>query len=130
MARTPNVKILEWGTPPEPEPTGWDAVAAELRRKPGQWANVGAMSASTARKIAAERLTPDAGYELRPVAGKDGQLAVWIRWMEPTAVIETRDPEPTVETRDDVAAVRELTRTVHAGDAEPKRATVKRGNIL
>ena len=33
MARTPNVKIQEWGTPPEPQPTGWDAVRAELDKK-------------------------------------------------------------------------------------------------
>lgn len=117
MARTPNVKIVEWGTPPEPEPTGWDAVAAELGKKPGKWANVGEMSPATARKVAAERLTADAGYEVRTVATKDDRkVGVWVRAVDPADAVETRAPEP--------EAVAETV------DATKPRATVKRGSVL
>jgi hypothetical protein len=125
MARTPNVKIIEWGTPPEPEPTGWDAVAAELQRKPEKWANVGEMSPATARKIAAERLTPDAGYEVRAVATKDDRkVAVWIRYAAPSGDVETRADIPQTDAPTAAATVVDL-------DAKPApRATVKRGGVV
>ena len=85
MARTPNVKIQDWGTPPEPEPTGWDAVAIELGKRPGEWANVGEMTAATARKVHTERLTAADGFEFRtvPVNGDARRVDVWIRKGDP-----------------------------------------------
>lgn len=119
MARTPNVKIVEWGTPPElptPEPTGWDAVAVQLKAKPGEWANVGEFSPATARKVGAERLTTDAGYELRAVPTDDPRrVTVWVR--AGYGEVETRDA-------DEPGAVVDL-------DAPTaKRATVKRGAVV
>ena len=81
MARTPNVRIVEWGTPPEAEPTGWEAVAIELDRKPGKWASLGEFSNATARKIMSERLPAENGFETRTVPSKsaDNRVVVWAR---------------------------------------------------
>lgn len=80
MARTPNATIIEWGTPPEPVPTGWDAIAAELDARPGEWANVGLATPTTARKIQNERLPESAGYEHRVTPTADpSRLSVWVR---------------------------------------------------
>ena len=115
MARTSNAKILEWGTPPEPEPTGWDAIVIELGKRPGEWANIGDFSAATARKIGSERFPTHAGYETRPVLGKDGKTAVWVRFTGTDAgAVETRSA-------DDAAP---------DADAPAKPRTVKRGSVV
>lgn len=80
MPRMSTAKIVEWGTPPEPTPTGWDAVRIELDSKPGEWANVGEFTAASARKIAAERVPNGDGYESRSVASKtEGRVNLWVR---------------------------------------------------
>jgi hypothetical protein len=92
MARTSNAKILEWGTPPEPEPTGWDAIRIELGKRPGEWANIGEFTTATARKLASERFRSADGYEVRTAPTKtDNRVAVWVRFTE--IEIRTGDPE-------------------------------------
>lgn len=93
MARTPNVKIQEWGTPPEPQPTGWDAVRSELDKKPGKWANVGEMTAATARRVMTDRLPAADGYESTTAPGTDERRVVlWVRKRE-TETTEATKPE-------------------------------------
>lgn len=128
MARTPNVKIIEWGTPPEPEPTGWDAVAAELTRKPGKWANVGEMSPATARKISIDRL-PEPTFEVRAVPTKDAtKVAVWVRAVAQSGEVETRATDD-VEAESVSPEPRSVDLNAPA-TATPKRATVKRGGVV
>lgn len=115
MARTSNAKIVSWGEPPAPEPSGWDAIVVELGKRPGEWANLGDYSASTARKIVRERFPEDAGYESRVVAGKDGKSAVWVRFTNPAELDPAvRGPEAFV-----------------SEPAKPTTAkTVKRGGVV
>ena len=87
MARTPSVKIVSWGTPPEPEPTGWDAIAQALDAKPGQWANLGEFSVVTGRKVQNDCLPASAGYEHRIIPSKtdERRVTVWARRVESKA---------------------------------------------
>ena len=89
MARTTAAQITEWGTPPEPKPTGWDAIKIELGKRPGEWANVGDYSTASAKKIAAERVPAAEGYETRVVPSEStaGRSNLWVR----LAAVETRD---------------------------------------
>lgn len=80
MPRTSAATITEWGTPPEPKPTGWDAIRAELATRPGQWANLGDYTNASARKIAKERFPDAEGFETRVVAADaDGRSNLWVR---------------------------------------------------
>lgn len=81
MARTTAARITDWGTPPEPEPTGWDAIRAELAKRPGEWANIGEYSTASARKISKERVPESEGYETRivPAPNAEGRSIVWVR---------------------------------------------------
>lgn len=80
MSRSSNARIVEWGTPPEPEPTGWDAVAAELEAKAGEWASLGEYVTASARKVTRERFPASAGFESRYApATTDGKVVLWVR---------------------------------------------------
>lgn len=81
MPRTSSAKITAWGTPPEPQPTGWDAVKIELGKRPGEWANVGEYSPGSARKIASEKVPNGEGFESRivPSEKSDGRVDLWVR---------------------------------------------------
>lgn len=93
MARTSSAKITEWGTPPAPEPTGWDAIRIELESRPGEWANIGDFSAATGRKIGSDRFPNSAGFETRLVASKEGRVNVWVRALAPAADGDAADAD-------------------------------------
>jgi hypothetical protein len=82
MPRTSTATISAWGTPPEPKPTGWDAIRAELAERPGEWANLGDYSTASARKIAKDRFPAAEGYETRTLAADDaeGRSVIWVRF--------------------------------------------------
>ena len=125
MARTTSARIIEWGTPPEPEPTGWDAVRIELGRKPGEWANVGEYNAGSARRIAAEKLPADA-YETRlvPVKGTPSRVQVWVRAHEPATPTAADDAAAAIVADAMQAAIAET-------DAPAKATrTAKRGAVV
>lgn len=124
MARETGAKIVEWGTPPEPEPTGWDAIRIELGKRPGEWAKIGTFSAATARKIGNDRFPASEGFETRAVAGADGKSAVWIRYALPE-----RDPNSAAT---DAAAVAKTLagETWEPSDASAKPRTTKRGSVV
>lgn len=115
MARTSSAKIVSWGEPPAPEPTGWDAINIELAKRPGEWANLGDFSSATARKIVRERFPDTAGYESRTVAGKDGKTAVWVRYLNPADA----DAAPAADAAPDTAT-----------DAKAKPRTATRGGVV
>jgi len=90
MPRTSTAKILAWGTPPEPEPTGWDAIRIELDKKIGEWANVGEFTSASARKSAAEGVPSADGYETRTAPAKtEGRVVLWVRKMGPIESADT-----------------------------------------
>ena len=96
MPRTSTAKILAWGTPPEPEPTGWDAIRIELDKKIGEWANVGEFTSASARKIAAERVPSSDGYETRTAPAKtEGRVDLWVRKLGEIESTEAVGPAPT-----------------------------------
>jgi len=135
MARTSNAKILEWGTPPEPEPTGWDAIRIELGNRPGEWANIGEFTTATARKLAAERFRRADGYDVRTAPGKtDNRVAVWVRFgaADDDAAVETRDAAAApigAETADALASGYVRT-TKDAAASTRKTPTAKRGGVV
>lgn len=107
MPRTSTATIAGWGTPPEPKPTGWDAIRAELATRPSEWANLGDYSTASARKIAKDRFPDAEGYETRIVASDaaEGRSDIWVRFGSETPT----DAAPT----------------------EPaERKTVKRGGVV
>jgi hypothetical protein len=96
MPRTSAATITAWGTPPEPKPTGWDAIRSELATRPGEWANLGDYSAASARKIAKERFPDAEGYETRTVAteGVEGRSNIWVRFGGADAAAATETAAP------------------------------------
>lgn len=96
MPRTSSATITAWGTPPEPKPTGWDAIRAELAGRPGQWANLGDYSTASARKIAKDRFPASEGFETRTVAadGVEGRSVVWVRFDAAAADAAPADAAP------------------------------------
>jgi hypothetical protein len=115
MARTSAAKILGWGEPPAPEPTGWDAIRIELISRPGQWANIGEFSAATGRKIGSERFTAGDGFEVRAVPTATGRVDVWVR--HGSDDLHNAETAETIETRADA-------------DAPKGSRTVKRGGVV
>jgi hypothetical protein len=91
MPRTSAATITAWGTPPEPKPTGWDAIRAELATRPGEWANLGDYSAASARKIAKDRFPDAEGFETRtvPAEGVEGRSNIWVRFGGDAAAAST-----------------------------------------
>ena len=115
MARQATAKIVAWGTPPEPKPTGWDAVRLELIAKPGEWANVGEFSSGSARKVANDRVPASQGFETRivPSEATEGRMDLWVRYTDGTANADAEASAPDAS----------------AESATPRK-TVKRGGVV